>query len=244
MPNTENIHEGHRSRLRKRYINEGGIDSFEANQILELLLFYSYHARMDTNGVAHKILNAFNGSLIDVFKASPHELMNKCGLSEKVAVQLSLISDLAEYYIKMTSSAPKYLDTLEKVQNHAKSLFTKPAVSSETFHIICLGARKIHLKNINLGTSKADSVEVTMKDVVEKVLMAEAVYIVLTHNHPNEYCKPSNADIATTAAIKNYVEPLGVKVLDHIIVCKDECFSFAAHKLCGMKLKSTINNSY
>lgn len=242
MPNnSDNVHEGHRSRLRKRYIAEGGLDSFEDHQILELLLFYSYHARMDTNGIAHKILNAFDGSLVDVFKASPGELMRKCGVSEKVAVQLSLMSDLAEYYIKKTSEVPKFLDTPDDVQKYAKTLFSRTKDNTEVFHIICLGVkqnRNALIKDIVIGKGKTDSVEISMKDVVEKVLESQAVYIILAHNHPNGNLKPSNPDIATTTAIKNFLEPLGIKVLDHIIVCGDDCYSFASHRLCGLKYKN------
>ena len=37
----KNIHEGHREKLRQRFIRENGLESFEDHQILELLLFYA-----------------------------------------------------------------------------------------------------------------------------------------------------------------------------------------------------------
>ena len=50
-----NLHEGHRSRLKERF-NEQGIDSFQPHNVLELLLFYSI-PRKDTNEIAHNLLN-------------------------------------------------------------------------------------------------------------------------------------------------------------------------------------------
>ena len=54
MKSNENIHKSHRSRLRKKYV-ENGIDSFPPHEVLELLLFYSYR-QVDTNEIAHRLL--------------------------------------------------------------------------------------------------------------------------------------------------------------------------------------------
>ena len=48
----------------------------------------------------------------------------------------------------------------------------------------------------------------------------------------------SNADYVATTAIIRSLEPLGIKVLDHIIVCDKNCknnFSFAKEKYFGLK---------
>lgn len=51
------MHDGHRNRLKKRFIEEG-LEHFEPHNALELLLFYSL-PRQDTNEIAHRLLNAF-----------------------------------------------------------------------------------------------------------------------------------------------------------------------------------------
>ena len=43
----ENLHDGHRKRVRKRFFKEGG-KNFEDHQILELILFYCIPMK-DTN---------------------------------------------------------------------------------------------------------------------------------------------------------------------------------------------------
>ena len=43
----KNIHEGHRERLRQRFLKEG-LDGFQPHNVLELLLFYSIPVK-DTN---------------------------------------------------------------------------------------------------------------------------------------------------------------------------------------------------
>ena len=69
----DNVHAGHRNRLRKRFLEEG-LDAFKPHEILELLLFYAI-PRKDTNELAHKLLNHFHNSLPAVLEASYEDLL-------------------------------------------------------------------------------------------------------------------------------------------------------------------------
>ena len=62
-----NLHEGHRQRLKERFLREG-LDHFEPHTVLELLLFYAVPQR-DTNELAHRLIARF-GSLDAVFDAA------------------------------------------------------------------------------------------------------------------------------------------------------------------------------
>ena len=48
------VHDGHRERLKARYL-EHGLDNFNDINVLELLLFYAI-PRADTNLIAHELL--------------------------------------------------------------------------------------------------------------------------------------------------------------------------------------------
>ena len=52
-----NLHEGHRQRLKERFLREG-LDHFEPHTVLELLLFYAVPQR-DTNELAHRLIARF-----------------------------------------------------------------------------------------------------------------------------------------------------------------------------------------
>jgi DNA repair protein RadC len=53
----ENIHKGHRERVRDRFMEEG-LDSFKDHEVLELLLFYCVRQK-DTNELAHRMLKEY-----------------------------------------------------------------------------------------------------------------------------------------------------------------------------------------
>ena len=58
------LHDGHRDRLRKKFVL-GGIDGWPHHEVLELLLFYAI-ARRNTNDIAHRLIEKF-GSFNGVF---------------------------------------------------------------------------------------------------------------------------------------------------------------------------------
>ncbi len=233
----DNIHQGHRQRLRDRYIKDGGLKNFEDHQILELLLFYSYHARMDTNEVAHRILNKFNGSLIDLFSASPKEIMRRTGVTEKVAVQLSMVSELVSYYVRKRNEKNTKFDNSDIVEKYVLSLFINCNEPKEIFHLICLDKKRCLKEDIIMGEGTADQIKISIKEIVHKLLDNEAAYVILAHNHPGGATMPSVADIKTTEVLRDYLGKLGIRMLDHLIVSDNSCFSFAAHRLCKLMYK-------
>ena len=90
-----NLHEGHRQRLKQRFL-AGGLSGFEDHNILELLLFYSV-PRADTNELGHKLIKKF-GSLSAVFEASIEELCDVEGIGVHSAVLIKLIPELCNAY--------------------------------------------------------------------------------------------------------------------------------------------------
>ena len=81
-------HEGHRERLRQRYI-DASLDAFADHEVIELLLTYSI-PRRDVNELAHRVLDTF-GSFSAVADASVDELCTIKGISQNSAVLLSLM---------------------------------------------------------------------------------------------------------------------------------------------------------
>ncbi|QEC69729.1 DNA repair protein [Panacibacter ginsenosidivorans] len=58
-------------------------------------------------------------------------------------------------------------------------------------------------------------------------LKANAVALILAHNHPSASLKPSNADTTLTQKIKEGGKLLDINVMDHLIICNEGYYSFA-----------------
>jgi len=51
--------------------------------------------------------------------------------------------------------------------------------------------------------------------------------LILVHNHPSGYLKPSAADLELTRALVKASQPLNLKVHDHLIISRHGYFSLA-----------------
>lgn len=85
------LHAGHRSRVRQRFLT-GGLDSFQDHEVLELLLFYAV-PRRDVNEMAHMLMDRF-GSLSGVLDAPEDELCTIPGVGPGIAHFLNLIPEV------------------------------------------------------------------------------------------------------------------------------------------------------
>lgn len=222
----KNLHEGHRQRVKTRYLAEG-LDAFEDHQVLEMLLFFCIPMK-DTNELAHKMIQEF-GSLAGLFEANPKEISRRCGVSENTAILVSLAPPLARRYFKGKWGDKPNLNSSSKAGEYAASLFA--GRTYEAFFVICLDTqnRVNYAALVHEGT--LNEVPVYPRLIVELVLRHQANSVILAHNHPSGTMNPSNEDIEITRTIISALEPISVKVLDHIIVVGDKYMSFKQRNL-------------
>ena len=214
------MHDGHRERLRGRFLKEG-LDHFEEINVLELLLFYCI-PRVDTNPIAHRLLETF-GSFPNVLEASVEDLMKVEGVGKNAAVFLSMINSTNRYYLTKKAESGDAFTNREAYINELKPKFV--GRKNEVVYMLCLDpqGKKISCNIIAEGTACSSSISV--RKVVEVALSNNAVSIILAHNHPNGSPLPSKEDKDTSAAIQNALNPLGVTLIDHIVFGRDDYFS-------------------
>ena len=221
-----NIHEGHRERMRSRFLQEGA-DGMATHEILEMLL-YGTIPRGDTNEIAHHLLDEF-GSISNLIEADPHEIAKTAGVGIKSAVFLSLLHELVLRYEREKVEQKPALTSISRSVEYCRALLAfRP---TERFYVICLDSRRkiLHTSKISEGT--VNDAVVSPRMVAEKALRYQATSVLLCHNHPKGSVKPSFDDINLTARLKRMLEPLGVEVVDHIIIGENEYFSFFENDL-------------
>ena len=130
------IHEGHRQRLKDRFLREG-LDNFDELYVLELLLYYCI-PRKDTNPIAHALLNAF-GSLTGVFEATAAELERVPGISHNAATFLNLIHQTGRYYQVKRAETGDILRTIDQCGSYLVPRFY--GRENETVFLLCLDAK-------------------------------------------------------------------------------------------------------
>ena len=215
------LHKEHRSRLRRRFL-ENGLDSFEDHEALEMLLYYCI-ARKDTNDLAHMLLAEF-GSLPKVLSASPEQLRNIEGVGEYTATYLAFINDFTRFVCAKKKS--EEFVALETLADCGEYLYPRYiGRRNEIVTLLCLDSKCKVLGCKVVGEGSVNSAAVPIRRIVETALQLNASTVVLAHNHPGGVAVPSAEDVSTTRMLANALAAVDVVLADHIIFADEECIS-------------------
>lgn len=214
------VHNGHRQRLRQRFLEEG-LDHFDEIQVLELLLFYCI-PRKNTNEIAHGLLERF-GSVAQVMEAPVEELRKVSGMGENAAIFLAIINAFGRYYQVNRVANTEILDDIEKCGAYLVPKFT--GRRNETVFLLCLDAKCKILSCREVGEGSVNSAAVPIRRIVEMALGSNATSVVLAHNHPSGLAVPSGEDVQTTKRLATAMRSVEIELVDHIVVADGDFVS-------------------
>jgi len=216
------VHDGHRARLKERFL-EHELDSFNELNALELLLSYAI-PRRDTNVIAHNLLDRF-GSLAGVMDASFHELCEVDGIGENAAILIRLIPQM------MRKASISETDDMTVIKNSRDAgQYLVPRFMNrkeERLILLCLDARKRIISCTEMSKGVVNAVEANTRKIIETALRCRACSIIIAHNHPSGLALPSKEDDNLTYQLRNSIELVGIKLVDHIIVSGNSFTSYA-----------------
>jgi len=216
------VHEGHRKRMKKRFLKEG-LDGFEQHNLLELLLFFAIPQK-DTNPLAHALMDRF-GNLAGVMDAQYDQLLEVKGVGENAAVLIKLIPQLCRSYLISKRDGEICLCSTEQAGAYLMPHFFGSI--REKVLMICLDAKCKVLNLVTLCEGSANSARIDVRHVVEQALHAKATSIILAHNHTSGIALPSEEDETTTRAIAAALKSVGIGFSDHIIIADGDFVSMA-----------------
>ena len=216
---SDNLHSGHRDRLRKKFL-DNGFDGMEPHEALELMLFYAI-PRKDTNPIAHKLLIDF-GSLSAVLDA-PIDKLKESGLSENCAIYLNMLPHICRMYMDDRHNNKEKIIDIDNVGEKVKHKFLGRNYEAVVLLLLDTKLKEVYCGVINKGSVSAS--EIYIRKVIELAVAYNARYAVLAHNHPSGLALPSNDDIATTQRVYNALKLINVSLVDHIIVADDDYVS-------------------
>ena len=214
------IHDGHRQRLRDRFI-EYGMESFTDIEALEILLFYAV-PRRDTNALAHALLEYF-GSYRGVMEADLHALEKVPGIGANAAALIKLVAAHSTRYQIALRSHVKRIGSVEDAGDYLRPFFDY--AKRELVYMVCLDARQTVIRCHLLAEGASAQVNLAARDVAELALSDKAVSVILAHNHPSGVALPSASDVATTIQLHQALSVLGIELRDHLIFAGDEFVS-------------------
>ncbi len=216
------IHDGHREKMRRRFLS-GGLEHFADHEALELLLYYAI-PRRDTNPIAHALMERY-GSLSAALAAPVEDLQKVEGIGENAAVLMKLVPQLctkariadAEQELVLNTSARAGAYLAERLAGEQK----------EVIYQLCLDRKGKFLACKRLGDGNIASAALDIRLLVENAILTRASAVILAHNHPSGVALPSDEDYAATERAKQALATIDVVLSDHIIVADHDFTSMA-----------------
>ncbi|HOF45142.1 MAG TPA: DNA repair protein RadC [bacterium] len=207
-------------RPRERLVKFGE-QALSAQELLQLILGRGV-AGESVAVTAQKLLAQF-GSLQKLAEASIEELSSIKGIGLAKAAQIKAAFEIGR---RLSTQAPTYkskeLTDPEKVYRLIKSKLKD--YYKEHFYIIALNSRNYSIAEVSVGSLNASVVH--PREVFAEAIKNKAVSVVFAHNHPSGDPEPSEDDLVLTKRLVESGKILGIEVADHIIVAKDDFFSF------------------
>ena len=215
------IHDGHRARMKKRFL-ETQTDGFEDYNVLELMLFFAI-PRGDVNPTAHALINKF-GSLAAVMDASPEELMTVPGVGENAAAMIKLVPEAYKRYLMSKNDNGVIIHNAHEAGEYIKAFFV--GETDEAFCMACLDGKNKVLNCQILFRGSVNQTPITIRNIIKTALMFNSTSVIIAHNHTSGIAVPSSADVEATKAIKEALENVDITLADHIVVADDDFVSF------------------
>jgi len=218
--------QGHRKRLREKFI-KSGLKGFHDYEIIELLLSLGT-PRRDCKAQAREAIKKFK-TLRGVLEAPPEELQKISGIGAHSAFGIKLIQEVAREFLK-----EKIIE--EPIYRSAQEVFeylyhSMRDLKKEVFKVIYLNSQNQIIETEDLFEGTVNSSVVSPREVIEGAIKNYAALLIFAHNHPSGNPAPSRSDKELTRDLVYAGGVMQIKVLDHIIIGNNRYFSFASEGL-------------
>jgi DNA repair protein RadC len=209
-------------RPRERLLSRGP-ESLTDAELVAILIRVGFKGTSAVE-LSRQLLKRF-GSLRAMAEAPVLALLDVKGLKGAKAAQLLAAMEVARRVavspkvrrpqLTSTATAAEYL--AERLRN----------LSDEHFRILYLNRRNVLLEDALIAHGTVDSVRPPLRNIIANALRVNASGIIAAHNHPSGAAEPTESDRLLTEDLIAAARPLGLRLLDHVIVGEDATYSFA-----------------
>lgn len=219
--------EGHRKRLREKFLRSG-LPALHDYEIVELLLTLGT-PRRDCKEQAKSAIKKFKG-LRGVLSASLDELTEIKEIGRINAFGIKLFQEISERYLKEKILNKKIpLKSSKEVFDYLFQSMSKEKI--EVFKVLFLDGKNKLIEPEDLFRGSLNSSAVYPREIMKKAIKYNASGLIFVHNHPSGDSSPSESDKEITENLISAGKVMQIKVLDHIIIGDNKYFSFADNGL-------------
>lgn len=184
-----------------------------------------WEAKSETSAsIVRSMLGVCDGKLSVLARKSIDELVQATGFSPKLCEKVLAALELGRR-AQMESAGEKHVCNSSEVIYE----YLKPRIGNldhEESHVLLLNQRMQLLKFVCIGKGGLSNTVVDIRLILKEALLANAVAIVLAHNHPSGSLNPSIDDNRITSSLKKACETMNIRLIDHLIVTNNGYYSY------------------
>lgn len=210
-------------RPREKLISKG-IDSLSDAELIAILIS-SGNREESAVELSKRILISSDNSLNLLGRNSVNDLMKFKGIGEAKAITIVAALELGKR--RKLSEIIDNGQIKESIDVYEYFYPTLGDLVHEEFWILMLNNNNKIIEKRKIGQGGISETTVDVRIILKYAIEKNTVKLILCHNHPSGNKKPSNADILITNKIKDAANVMEIKVIDHLIICGKEYYSFA-----------------
>ena len=165
-----------------------------------------------------------------VMNTSVNELARIKGMGKSKIYKIECLREIVRRFYKESASRIAVISCPKDVFEYMADM---QYLKQEQFRIVILNTKNkiVNQKIISQGTINATLV--SPREVFNAAIKNMAANIILVHNHPSGDPEPSEEDKKITTMVSNAGKIIGISILDHIIIGRNNYYSFKEQGLIG-----------
>lgn len=175
--------------------------------------------------LAMELMNHF-GNLRSILNADLQNFKKIHGLEDVHYIQLQAVKEMCrrsdfihlKKEIQITNSKQTYAYLKKRMRDY----------KNETFAALFLDNQHRVIAYEELFSGTINSATIHPRPIIERVLQLNAAALILAHNHPSGVSDASHQDLAVTERIREALELVDARLLDHLIIGDNEVYSIVA----------------
>lgn len=217
---------GHRERVFTNLLTKD-VDNLTNIEILELILMISI-PRKNTKPIAHDLIKKYKNIYV-ILGLEPMELKAINNLGEKTCRFFKILLILIQFIQKEKVYNKEQFFNMDEVISYCK--WKMCYLNKEELRILYLNIKNQLIRDEINSYGTINNVSINNREIVKQSLLLGAASVILCHNHPSGDPTPSKEDIKITHELKNILDSLQIKLIDHIIIGGLNSFSMKQNNI-------------
>lgn len=216
-------HWAEEDRPREKLLAKGTMSLSDAELIA--IIIGSGNAEDSAVELSRKILQSADNNLNLLGKFTVNDLQKFKGIGEAKAISIVAALELGRRRKKEDAPDKKQIQSSNDVFEIFQPIFAD--IPHEEFWVLLLNRSNRIIEKLRVSQGGVSGTVTDIRLILKPAIEKLASSIILCHNHPSGNNRPSENDISITQKAKEAAKFMDIAVLDHIIVCEKNYYSFA-----------------